>query len=287
MYFAQLAVNGLVQGLVISLAAMSITLVFGIVRFPNAATGDVMTVGAFSGLVVYPMTGSLLASGIFAVIVTAAVALISHLLVFRRLAGRSVVALLVASIGVGFVLRSIMGLVFGHQPMVFSMPLSRPYRIGGLAINPLDLQLALLAAVMLALAFAVLHLTPIGRQMRAVADNPSLARVSGIRSGRVLAALWVLAGAIAGAGGVMLGVKTVVNPEMGWDMLMPAFAAAIFGGIGSPAGALLAGLILGVVQEMSTPFVGFTYKIALSFAIMLVVLLRRPTGLLGRIEGVR
>lgn len=287
MYFAQLAVNGLVQGLVISLAAMSITLVFGIVRFPNAATGDVMTVGAFSGLVVYPMTGSLLASGIFAVIVTAAVALISHLLVFRRLAGRSVVALLVASIGVGFVLRSIMGLVFGHQPMVFSMPLSRPYRIGGLAINPLDLQLALLAAVMLALAFAVLHLTPIGRQMRAVADNPSLARVSGIRSGRVLAALWVLAGAIAGAGGVMLGVKTVVNPEMGWDMLMPAFAAAIFGGIGSPAGALFAGLILGVVQEMSTPFVGFTYKIALSFAIMLVVLLRRPTGLLGRIEGVR
>lgn len=287
MYFAQLAVNGLVQGLVISLAAMSITLVFGIVRFPNAATGDVMTVGAFSGLVVYPMTGSLLASGIFAVIVTAAVALISHLLVFRRLAGRSVVALLVASIGVGFVLRSIMGLVFGHQPMVFSMPLSRPYRISGLAINPLDLQLALLAAVMLALAFAVLHLTPIGRQMRAVADNPSLARVSGIRSGRVLAALWVLAGAIAGAGGVMLGVKTVVNPEMGWDMLMPAFAAAIFGGIGSPAGALLAGLILGVVQEMSTPFVGFTYKIALSFAIMLVVLLRRPTGLLGRIEGVR
>ncbi len=287
MYFAQLAVNGLVQGLVISLAAMSITLVFGIVRFPNAATGDVMTVGAFSGLVVYPLTGSLLASGIFAVIVTAAVALISHLLVFRRLAGRSVVALLVASIGVGFVLRSIMGLTFGHQPMVFSMPLSRPYRIGGLAINPLDLQLALLAAVMLALAFAVLHLTPIGRQMRAVADNPSLARVSGIRSGRVLAALWVLAGAIAGAGGVMLGVKTVVNPEMGWDMLMPAFAAAIFGGIGSPAGALLAGLILGVVQEMSTPFVGFTYKIALSFAIMLVVLLKRPTGLLGRIEGVR
>ncbi|WP_048645750.1 branched-chain amino acid ABC transporter permease [Nitratireductor soli] len=287
MYFAQLAVNGLVQGLVISLAAMSITLVFGIVRFPNAATGDIMTVGAFSGLIVYPLTGSLLLSGIFAVVVTAAVALAGHLLVFRRLAARSVVALLVASIGVGFVLRSIMGLAFGHQPMVFSMPLSRPYRIGGLAINPLDLQLALLAAVILALAFAVLHLTPIGRQMRAVADNAALARVSGIRSGRVLAALWVLAGAIAGAGGVMLGVKTVVSPEMGWDMLMPAFAAAIFGGIGSPAGALLAGLILGVVQEMSTPFVGFTYKIALSFAIMLIVLLKRPSGLLGRIEGVR
>ncbi|WP_159587156.1 branched-chain amino acid ABC transporter permease [Chelativorans xinjiangense] len=287
MYFAQLAVNGLVQGLVISLAAMSITLVFGIVRFPNAATGDVMTVGAFSGLIVYPLTGSLLLSGVFAVAVAAAVALASHLLVFRRLAGRSVVALLVASIGVGFVLRSIMGLAFGHQPMVFSMPLSRPYRLGGLAINPLDLQLALLALVMLVLAFAILHLTPIGRQMRAVADNPALARVSGIRSGRVMAALWVLAGAIVGAGGVMLGVKTVVGPEMGWDMLMPAFAAAIFGGIGSPAGALLAGFILGVAQEMSTPFVGFTYKIALSFAIMLIVLLKRPSGLLGRIEGVR
>ena len=94
-----------------------------------------------------------------------------------------------------------------------------------------------------------------------------------------LAVLWIA--------GLMLGVKTIVSPEMGWEALLTAFAAAILGGIGSPAGAVLAGLVLGVAQEISTPFVGFTYKIALAFAVMLVVLLVRPRGLFGRLEGAR
>jgi len=85
----------------------------------------------------------------------------------------------------------------------------------------------------------------------------------------------------------MLGIKTVVAPEVGWDMLLPIFAATILGGIGSPVGAVVAGLVLGVAQEVSTPFVGFTYKIALSFVVLLAVLLVRPRGLFGRIEGVR
>jgi branched-chain amino acid transport system permease protein len=123
--------------------------------------------------------------------------------------------------------------------------------------------------------------------MRAVADNPDLARVSGIQPQRVMVALWCLVGGVTAVGGLILGVKTVVSPEIGWLMLLPAFAAAILGGIGSPVGAVLAGLLLGVAQEVATPFVGFTYKIALSFLVILLVLLVRPRGLLGRIEGVR
>jgi branched-chain amino acid transport system permease protein len=135
--------------------------------------------------------------------------------------------------------------------------------------------------------FGLLYLTQIGLQMRAVEDNRDLARVSGIRPGRVMIALWLLAGAVAGVAGMMLGMKTIVTPEFGWEMLLPAFTAAIFGGIGSPVGAVVAGLVLGAVQEVSTPFVGFTYKIAIAFMIMLVVLLIRPRGLFGRVEGVR
>ena len=86
---------------------------------------------------------------------------------------------------------------------------------------------------------------------------------------------------------MMLGIKTIVTPEFGWEMLLPAFTAAILGGIGSPVGAVVAGLILGVVQEVSTPLVGFTYKIAVAFIIMLAVLLVRPRGLFGRLEGAR
>jgi len=123
--------------------------------------------------------------------------------------------------------------------------------------------------------------------MRAVADNRDLARVSGIRPERVMTAMWLIAGGVCAIGGMMLGIKTVVAPEVGWDMLLPIFAATILGGIGSPVGAVVAGLVLGVAQEVSTPFVGFTYKIALSFVVLLAVLLVRPRGLFGRIEGVR
>ncbi|MGA0597990.1 branched-chain amino acid ABC transporter permease [Enterovirga sp. CN4-39] len=287
MFYAQLAVNGVVQGLVVGLAALAITLVFGIARFPNAATGDAMTLGAYSGLLAQRATGSLAVGGAASILAAAAVLLLAYVTVFRRLAGRSVVALLVASIGVGFVIRAVLGVAFGHSQMVFQLPLARPYVIGGLRITPLDLQLAGIAVAALAVAFAILYLTPIGRQMRAVADDADLARASGIRPDRVMLAMWALAGAAAGVGGLMLGIKAIVSPEIGWELLLPAFAAAILGGIGSPIGAVLAGLVLGVAQEVSTPFVGFTYKIALSFVVMLAVLLVRPRGLLGRIEATR
>ncbi|HEX2240486.1 MAG TPA: branched-chain amino acid ABC transporter permease [Actinomycetota bacterium] len=287
MFYAQLIVNGLVQGLVIGLAALSITLVFGIARFPNAATGDTMTLGAYAALSTHTVTGSIVLGGAGALVAAALVSLLAYFAVFRRLAERPVVALLVASIGVAFVLRAALAVIFGHSQQVFQVPLSRPFVFGSVRVAPLDLQIAAVALASLAVVFALLYLTPIGRQMRAVADNRDLARVSGIRPGRVMVALWLLAGAVAGIAGMMLGIKTIVSPEFGWEMLLPSFTAAILGGIGSPAGAVLAGLVLGVAKEISTPVVGFTYKIALAFIIMLGVLLIRPRGLFGRVEGAR
>jgi branched-chain amino acid transport system permease protein len=285
--YTQLILNGVIQGLVVGLGALAITLVFGIARFPNAATGDYMTLGAYGAMGGYSISGSLIVGGLAAILVTGTWAVGAHLLVFRRLAERPVVSLMIVSIGIGFLLRSLLGLSFGHSQNVIQLPLTRPFVVGGLRISPLDLQLAAVAAVMLALIFGTLHLTSIGRKMRAVSDNRDLARVSGIRPEPVMIALWILAGATAAIAGMMLGIKTVVTPEIGWEMLLPVFAAAIFGGIGSPVGAVLAGLLIGVAQELSTPFVGFTYKIALSFVVMLIVLLVRPRGLFGKIEGAR
>jgi neutral amino acid transport system permease protein len=287
LYYAQLAINGLSQGLIVGLAALGITLVFGIARFANASAGDSLTFGAYMGLIGQRMTGSLVVGAGFAVLASAIVAVLSYRLVFRQLAGRSSVALLVGSIGLAFLLRGIIGVVFGHRQDVFDVPLTAPYRIGELAISALDLQMAAAAGLCLAVAFGTLYFTPIGRQMRAVADNPDLARVSGIEPERVMIALWVLVGGITAVAGLILGIKTVVSPEIGWEILLPAFAAAILGGIGSPVGAVLAGLLLGAAQEISTPLVGFSYKIALSFVVILFVLLVRPSGLFGRVEGVR
>ncbi|WP_291296053.1 branched-chain amino acid ABC transporter permease [Elioraea sp.] len=286
-FWIELLIAGLVSGLVIGLVALSITLVFGIARFPNAATGDTMTLGAYGALAGHAATGSMLIGGAIGALGGAAVGLAAYALVFRRLSNRSTVALLVASIGIGFIIRAGLSLAFGHTQQVFQVPLVRPWRFQGVRIHPNDLRLAATAIASLAVVFATLYLTPIGRRMRAVADDPALARVSGISPVRVMVALWLLAGAVAAVAGVILGLRTVVSPEMGWEMLLPGFAAAILGGIGNPAGAVVAGLIIGIAQEMATPVVGFTYKIALSFVVMLVVLLVRPRGLFGRVEGVR
>jgi neutral amino acid transport system permease protein len=287
LYYIQLALNGLSQGLVVGLAALGITLVFGIARFANASAGDGLTFGAYLALVGQRITGSLLLGAGFAIIVSALASVVSYKLVFKKLAGRSSVALLVGSIGLGFLVRGGLGVVFGHQQEVFNVQLVPPYLIGELAISVLDLQMAGVAALALAVTFGTLYFTSVGRQMRAVADNLDLARVCGIHPERVMVALWCLVGAVTAVAGLILGIKTVVSPETGWEMLLPAFAAAILGGIGSPVGAVMAGLLLGVAQEVSTPFVGFSYKIALSFIVILFVLLVRPSGLFGRIEGVR
>jgi branched-chain amino acid transport system permease protein len=283
----QLLANGIVQGLFIAMAALAITLAFSIARFPNAATGDVMTAGAFAGLATQQATGSLILSGLAAVLTGALISLVADRLVFRRLTRRPVVASLVASIGVAFVIRAVLGVSFGLDQQVYNIPLTRAKLYFGVRLTPLDLQVAAVVALSLALVFGVLHATPIGRQMRAVADDRDLARVSGIRPGRVMVALWLISGGVAGLAGMMLGIKTVVETELGWSMLLSAFTAAILGGIGSPGGAVAAGLLLGVAQELSTPFVGFNYKLVVAFAAMLGVLLLRPSGLFGKREGVR
>jgi branched-chain amino acid transport system permease protein len=282
-----LVVTGVMSGLVTGLAALAVTLVFGIARFANAATGDVMTLGAYVALGVGTATGSLLLGGAAGIVAAMLAGVIAYWLVFRQLAGRSSVTALLASIGVGFMIRSGLALVYGYQQQVFAIPLARPWRPWGVRILPIDAELAALALATLAVVFLVLHATPMGRRMRAVADDPALAQVSGIAPQKVMIALWTMAGGVAAIAGIMLAMKTAVAPEMGWNTLLPGFTAAILGGIGSPIGAVLAGLILGLVQELASPFVGFTYKLAVVFIALLLVLLVRPSGLFGRRERLR
>lgn len=280
-FFAQLVINGLIAGLVISLGALGITLVFGIARFANIAAGDMATIGAYFALYATLAIGSVVIGTVVAAALTGLVAVLLHWSIYRNLSGRSSIAFLVCSIGVAFMLRSAIGLAFGHSQQMFTVPLVRPFVFGDLRIGVLDLQIVALTVGSLLVAFATLKFTPIGREMRAVADNPDLARVSGINVDRVMAALWLMAGALAAIAGVATGLKAVVTPEIGWETLLPSFAAAILGGLGSPIGAVVAGIIIGVAQEVSTPFIGFSYKIALSFFVILAVLLMRPNGLFG------
>ena len=277
-----LVINGTVEGLLIALPALALTLVMGIARFPNAATGDYMTVAAYAAVGVQAAgVSSLALASIGAIAAGIAVALVFHLWVFRALSRRPLVASLVASIGIAFLARSLLTLFVGHDQHTLQIPLVRAWNFGGIRVLPTDLGIAAIAIVAMAVLFAFLQLTPIGRQMRAVADNPDLARACGIRSGRVMLALWAVVGALCALGGLMFGVKAVVMPELGWELLIPAFAAMILGGIGSPLGAVAGGVLLGIASELSVPLVGPSYKIVVAFVVMLLVLLLRPRGLFG------
>lgn len=278
-----LLINGCIEGLLIALPTLALTLVMGIARFPNAATGDYMTLSAYAGVGVQALgTTSILLAGLGAVAAGAALSIIFYLWVFRALRGRAPVASLVASIGVAFFARSMLTLFVGHDQHTFALPLVRAWNFGGIRLLPTDLYVAAVALLAMVALFAMLHLTPIGRQMRAIADNPDLARACGIRSGRVLLALWATVGVLCALGGMMFGVKAVVSPEFGWELLIPAFAAMIVGGIGSPVGAVVGAVLLGVASELSVPFVGPSYKIAVAFGLLLLVLLLRPRGLFGK-----
>jgi branched-chain amino acid transport system permease protein len=286
--YANLVLNGLAEGLLMALPALAVTLVFGVARFPNAAVGDFVSLGSFGALAAHRASGgSMLAAALGGIGAGAAGTWLGWRLAFQPLLGRKGLAMLLTSIGVGFVLRAAMGLGFGHEIKLFDLPLLKAWRWGPLIMNPLDVLVGAMALVCVALVFALLRFTSVGRTMRAIADDMDLARVVGIDSRAAMARMWVLSGVVCGIAGLALGLKTQVSPEAGADVLLPAFAAAVVGGLGNPLGAVLGAVCLGILQELSTPLVGFTYKIALSYVAMLLVLLWRPQGLFGRVQGVR
>lgn len=286
--FANLIVNGLAEGLLLALPALAVTLVFGAARFPNAATGDLVSVGGFGALGAFKASGgSFMAAAAGGLLAGMAAGWAAWQWVFKPVSRQPGVTLLLTSIGLGFVLRAALGLAFGNEHQLFELPMMRAWRLGEVVVNPMDAIVALGALLSVAGVFVLLHLTPAGRVLRAMADNPDLARVVGIATGRASAWLWALVGAVCGLAGLLVGMKTLVSPEAGAELLLAAFAAAVVGGLGSPWGAVAGAVILGVAQELSTPFVGFTYKIALSYVAMLLVLLWRPQGLFNRVQGVR
>ena len=286
--FINLLINGITEGLVVALPALAMTLVMGVNRFPNAATGDFMTMGAFMAVGAQLMgVGSLILATLLAAMITALVSAASYELIFKKLARQPMIASLLAAIGLGFFIRSVISFFAGHDQRTFQVPLVRAWNFDGIRILPTDLYIAGAALGCLLVVFILLYRTSFGRQLRAISDNPDLARASGIRARSLMIYLWCLVGVLSAIGGVLLGMKTVVMPELGWDHLIPAFAAMVLGGIGSPVGAVIGALLMTVAQELSVPLLGPSYKLVLSFGVLALVLLIRPAGLMGRVDLIR
>ncbi|AFK18916.1 branched-chain amino acid ABC transporter permease [Haloferax mediterranei ATCC 33500] len=301
----QYVVNGVVFSSIIVLAAIGLSLVYSIADFANFAHGDLMTVGAFSALfsvaVLQPALGDMGLFGLplwffLALVIgmgaAAIIAVLTDRFIYQPMEGTESIGLLISSIGVALVYRALVFLSFGTDAERYGVPRQGPIpwiqESFGVAVTPRNLVVVALTVVLVTALHLTLTRTTLGRKMRATADNADLARVSGIRTSEVIIAMWLIGGALAAAGGVFLGLEELVRPRMGFDILLIVFAAVILGGIGSVYGAMLGGLVIGMVHELVPLFnqwgvipVGSRYAAAVAFVIMVAILLVRPSGIAG------
>jgi neutral amino acid transport system permease protein len=289
--FTQLLANGLVTGSVIALAAAGVSIVYGILRLVNFAYGDYMTFGAFMGILFNVTLGlPIVPAAVLAMAATAVLSIALELVLWQPLRTRSAgfMSLFLVSVGLALVLRHAIYLVAGPQPRTYSVDPYKVYVIGSARLSGAQGIAIVVASVGIVLVGVLIARTGVGRAMRALADDLPLAAVAGVRTGRVILAAWIVSGLLAGLAGVLAGlVQTSFNPQLGFTLLLPIFAAVVLGGIGSVYGALAGGLALGLAMELSTwpEFAGGvdpTYKPVVAFAALVLVLLLRPQGLFGR-----
>jgi branched-subunit amino acid ABC-type transport system permease component len=280
---AQLVLNGLVTGLLLALPALALTLIFGILKFPNFAIGSMLTTGAYAAWIGNSLLGMPLAvAAFFAALAMAGGAMLSDVLIFSRLRDRGSITLLVASMGLSLILENICRFAFGNATRNFAFDVARPIRWHGLRINQEQLITAITVIICVVLVQLLLHSSPLGRAMRAVADNPSLATVRGVERQTIARITWCLAGSLCALSGVLAALDRAVDPLLGWNYQIPIFAAAILGGLGSPTGAIAGALVIGLAEELSSLVLPTNYRQIVSFAVILGLLLLRTEGLFGR-----
>lgn len=298
----QFLVDGLISGSLIGLGAIGITLTYSILRFSNFAHGDLMAWGAYATMVLVGAIGGLfggaapigalsfglplILSTLIAMALTAGLALLLDWLLFARLRskGQSIIVVM-ASFGASMALRSLLEFIFTSSPTYFSRGIQMAMPVGvGIRITPDQIVLLCITLLLVTGMHLFMSRSQTGREMRAYSQNPALARVVGIDVDRVVRATWIIGAGLACVAGVMVGILVQIRPLMGLDLLLPMFAAAILGGIGSVPGAVLGGLIIGLSEAAAVQLVGAEWRAAVAFAILMAVLLVRPVGLFGRAE---
>ncbi len=303
----QQVVIGLTNGMVFALIALGYTMVYGILELINFAHGDLFMLAAFFALTligalgVDAMAGPGLYFALFGVVAATAVFAgglnwTVDRVVYRRLRGARKLAPLVSAIGVSFIFQNI-GLFWGGAPMeVFGggtaaaapkafpdlLPTDNLFGLGGLHFTLKDLVVVVSSVVVMSVLFGLVRYTRLGKAMRATAQNPVAARLMGIDVDRIIGATFLIGGALAGFAAVIYGLYiNTIHYQIGYQNGLYAFTAAVLGGIGSIPGAVLGGLVIGVVRAISDQAIGAEWQPAVLFSILIVILVFRPTGLLG------
>jgi branched-chain amino acid transport system permease protein len=280
--FEQIAVNGLLAGLIYVIMALGFTLIFGIMRIVNFAHGEFYMLGAVIVLVLFgqmgwPFFAAVAAggviSGLFGVVVERAL--------FRRIVGDEMAGMIM-SLAIGIILQSVALIVFGPSEQTVPRPFSGTWGLGS-AMVPWDRTIvALCALAILAVFYLFLKFSRLGLAMQAVAQDPETSSLMGVESGAVYAASFGIACVLAGLAGALMAPIYTIGPYMGELPMLKAFVVVILGGLGSLPGAVAGGLLIGLTESVLSTYLNATTALIASFVIVLVIVITRPTGLMGR-----
>ena len=292
----QAIADGILTGAIIALGAIGVSFTLQIMRFANFAHSELLTWGAYLALVFVAFAGpgtptgplsfgwQLIAAALFAAATTGLVAWVVDSLVFRRLRRRGAhpLTLVFAAFGAALVMRNVVVLIWGHDSYFYTRELQIGVEVlPGVRMLPDQIFILGLALIVVVCLHLFLTYSRTGIAMRAMAESPALAQVCGVEVDAVVRWTWILSGALAALAGVFAGLTPQLHPEVGFNLLLALFAAAILGGTGSLAGAVIGGLIVGLAENLSLLFVSAGYKTAMPFLVLLAVLLVRPQGLFG------
>lgn len=294
----QLAVGGLVFSLLLAMAALGLSMIFGTTGLTNFAHGELITFGALVAYGVDALPGTIQIGGtnitiavsiVVAAIASAGFGWLNDRALWRPLRhrGTGLVAMMVVSIGLSIFLRNIFQYVAGastHQYSQFSSP--RPWHWGPVLVTPKDVFIVVFSTVVLVLVVIALQRTKLGKATRAVADNTALSAATGINVDRVVSVVWIVGAMLAGLSGVLLGMTQGFDYQLGFKILLLVFAATVLGGLGTAWGAIVGALIIGLFVEVSTLFIPAELKFVGALVVLIIVLLIRPQGLLGKAQRV-
>jgi branched-chain amino acid transport system permease protein/neutral amino acid transport system permease protein len=278
---------GIITGAILALPSVALSLLCRNCKFFNLAYGDQMGLAAYLVLLFNVSLGlNFPASVVLSLIASSILGVIFHWVVFKPLRKHGPLVLLIASLGLAFILHNAELAIWGPNPQKYNIPFETGLRLGPFVVTPIQLVLIGLSLALTGSIFALLRYTGIGRAMRATADNLELATIRGVDTERTFIWTWIICSATAGLGGVFLALITTLTPWTGFINLLFLFSALILGGVGNLVGALIGAMIIGIVSECAgiLPVLA-PYKIAVAFAIMFICLLFRPSGILGKERG--
>jgi branched-chain amino acid transport system permease protein len=294
----QLAVGGIVFSVILAMASIGLSMIFGTTGLTNFAHGELITFGAIMAFMIDRLPGDITIGGANITMVTGILFTIIVSVLFGwgqdkilwkplRRRGTGLIAAMIVSIGLSIFLRNVYQYFAGaanHNYSQWTSP--TPWEIGPILITPKDVGVIVFAGLVLVFIVLSVAKTKIGKATRAVADNPALASSSGINVDRVISVVWAVGAGLAGLSGVLLGMTQGFDYQVGFKILLLVFAAVVLGGLGSLWGALMGSFIIGIFIEVSTLFIPAELKFVGALVVLILVLLVRPQGLLGRTERV-